>query len=380
VTEFGSQVYWSWELDENHYKNMDAHIAELSQDGVKFLGYINTFLKKDSKMFLEAKEKNYLVKKQDDSIYFIKSTTFDAGIVDLTNPEAYSWYKEIIKKNMIRRNLAGWMADFGEHLPTDAKIYAHDAENLHNLWPTLWAKCNYDAIMEEHKENEIFFFSRAAFTSTIQYTPSMWCGDQHVDYSDEYGLGSVIPSLLSMSMSGVGVAHSDIGGYTTVLHMKRTPELFIRWMEMNIFSPILRCHEGNRPLVNAQFDHPEVIDTFIKLSNIFAKMKPYHDHVLNEYYQNDIPTIRPIFYQYDEPWAYEEKNAYLYGEDILVSPVLRKNVKTKEVHLPQGEWVQFFTNDKYSGGVIKVATPLGRPIAFYRQDSKFADLFKNITE
>lgn len=378
VTEFGSQVYWNWTLDENHYKDMDKCIKELNDDGVKFLGYVNTFLKFESKLYEEAKANNYLVKKKDGSVYLIKSTTFDAGIVDLTNKEAYEWYKNIIKINLIGRGLSGWMADFGEYLPTDAVIAGGDAEKLHNEWPTLWAKCNYEAVKETNNIGKIFYFSRAAYGTTIKYTNSMWSGDNHVDYSDEFGIGSVISSTLSMALSGVGVNHSDIGGYTTVLHMKRTPELFIRWNEMNVFTPILRCHEGNRPLSNAQFNHKEVKDDFVRLSNLFASLKPYHDYVLKEYYEKGIPCNRPIFFHYNEEWAYKEQFEFMYGEDIIVTPVLRKNVVAMEVTLPKGKWVQFFTRKENNGGTIGVETPLGMPIAFYRKDSKFKDLFENI--
>ena len=221
ITEFGSQVYWNWEHDTTLYHDLDKAIEELKCDNVKFLGYINTFLKQDANLYNYAKEHDFLVKNKDGNPYLIKSTTFYAGIVDLTNPKAYQWYKDIIKKNMIGKGLSGWMADFGEYLPTDSIVYGGEAEKLHNKWPTLWAKCNLDAIKEAGKEGEIFIFSRAAYGDTIQYTTSMWNGDQHVDYSNDQGLGSVIPATLSMCCSGVGVNHSDIGGYTTVLHMKR---------------------------------------------------------------------------------------------------------------------------------------------------------------
>jgi alpha-glucosidase len=162
---------------------------------VKFLGYINTFLKQDTVLYKEAEQKGFLVLNKEEKPYLIKSTTFWAGIVDLTDPEAYAWYKEIIKTNMIDLGLSGWMADFGEYLPTDAVIKGGSAEKFHNRWPTLWAKCNYEAIRERGKEKEVFIFSRAAYGHTTKYVNSMWNGDQHVDYSDEYGLGSVIPRL-----------------------------------------------------------------------------------------------------------------------------------------------------------------------------------------
>ena len=376
ITEFGSQVYWNWEHDTTLYHDLDKAIEELNRDNVKFLGYINTFLKQDANLYNYAKEHDFLVKNKDGNPYLIKSTTFYAGIVDLTNPKAYQWYKDIIKKNMIGKGLSGWMADFGEYLPTDSIVYGGDAEKLHNKWPTLWAKCNLDAIKEAGKDGEIFIFSRAAYGDTIQYTTSMWNGDQHVDYSNDQGLGSVIPATLSMCCSGVGVNHSDIGGYTTVLHMKRDEELFLRWSEMNIFTPVYRCHEGNRPKSNVQFDDESVIDEFSKNSNIFYELKPYREYVLKEYYEKGIPVNRPLFFHFDEEECYTTQKEFMFGEELLVAPVLRPKVKKLKVFLPKGNWIGLFDGIHYKGGEQEVDAPLGIPIAFYLEGTKHQKLFE----
>ncbi len=383
VTSFGYQVYWNWEADETLYPNLKEIIKKLNSEGVRFLGYINTFLKEGAPQYLEAKKKGFLIRHKDGSVYHIKSTTFNAGIVDLTNPTARRWYVDIIKKNMIEYGLSGWMADFGEYLPTDAVCYGGAAEKLHNRWPSMWAKCSYDAMKEEGKEDEIFFFSRAAYGHTFQFTSSMWNGDQHVDFSDEYGLASVIPASISLSCSGCGVIHSDIGGYTTITAlypMKRNAELFNRWSEMNIFSPIYRTHEGNQPKNNVQYDDPSCYDEFVKNTDSFVNLKPYREHLYKEYYEKNIPMIAPLFFYFDEKEAYLNKKEYMFGPDILVSPVLRENETKHKYYLPKGNWVQFFTNKEVPSGEGEVESPLGLPIAFYRKDSAFATLFKNLNQ
>ena len=379
VTSFGYQVYWNWAMDGELYKGLPEFIKELNADGVRFLGYINTFLKEDAPLYREAKEKGFLVRKKDGSVYHIKSTTFNAGIVDLTNPTAFEWYKSIIKDNMIKIGLSGWMADFGEYLPTDSVIYGGDPKRMHNRWPTLWAQCCYEAVQESGKADEIFFFNRAAYGHTLKYTNSMWNGDQHVDYSDEYGLGSVIPASLSLACSGCGIVHSDIGGYTTVMFIRRGAELLKRWSEMNVFSPVFRTHEGNRPKDNAQFDDPEVIEEFAQNSALFAELKPYRLHVLDDYYQNGLPAIRPLFFHFTEEEAYVNKREYLFGRDVLVAPVLRDKTTTEKVYLPKERWVQFFTGEIFEGGVHEIKTPLGMPIAFYRESSSFKPLFESLS-
>ncbi|MBR4237263.1 alpha-glucosidase [bacterium] len=379
VTSFGYQVYWNWKVDDDLYKGLKEFIEELKADGVHFLGYINTFLKEDAPLYLEAKEKGYLVKRQDGEIYHIKSTTFDAGIVDLTNEEAYNWYKEIIKTNMISFGLDGWMADFGEYLPTDSVVKGGSAESLHNIWPTLWAKCSYDAIREMGREKDIFIFSRAAYSHTPKYTNSMWNGDQHVDFSDEYGMSSVIPATISMACSGCGVVHSDIGGYTTVMWMKRNTDLMLRWSQMNIFSPIYRTHEGNRPTDNVQFNNEDIIDKFSEYSNIFYELKEYRDDVLNEYYSDGVPVMRPLFLYYNDKESRVEKREYLFGRDILVAPILRENTTKRKVYIPEGEWIQFFTGIVYPSGTHEIEASPDMPLALYKNDSKYRNLFNEIS-
>ena len=74
----------------------------------------------------------------------------------------------------------------------------------------------------------------------------MWAGDQNVDFSYGDGLPSTIIAATSMGMSGTGLTHFDIGGYTTfgTLGLRRSSELLLRSAEMAVFTPVMRTHEG----------------------------------------------------------------------------------------------------------------------------------------
>ena len=378
VTSFGYQVYWNWEKSDSLYPDLPGLIKELNEQGIRFLGYINPYLKEEAPLYLVAKKRGFLVRRKNGEPYHIKSTTFNAGIVDLTNPLAYNWYKGIIKEDMIGIGLSGWMADFGEYLPTDAVVYGNVADKLHNRWPSLWAKCCYEAVKECGKEDEIFYFNRAAYGHTIRYTSSLWNGDQHVDFSDEYGFASLQPANVGLACSGVGITHSDIGGYTTVMFMKRSAELFKRWSEANIFTPVYRTHEGNRPKDNVQYDDPEVIDEFVKNTDLFVKLKPYREAVLNDYYENHIPAIRPLFFAYEDEESMVNKRQYMFGNDLIVAPCYRAKKESYEVYFPEEGYVQLFTGKAMPKGKSVVEAPLGLPLAFYKKDSKFKDLFESL--
>lgn len=380
ITAFGKQLFWNWEADENLYPNFEEEVKKLNQKGIKFLGYINPFLVDKGPLFEEAKSKGYLVLNQKREVYLVKSTTFYAGMVDLLNPEAYTWIKNIIKTNMIKKGLAGWMADFGEYLPTDAICYGDvKGEDIHNLWPVLWARVNREAVEETGMLGEIVFFTRAGYTGTGKYSTMMWCGDQHVDFSLDYGMPCVVPAKLSLGMSGFGLSHSDVGGYTTFLNMTRTKGLYMRWMEMEAFTPMLRSHEGNQPQKNVQFDSDkDIVEITAKMSRVFAALAPYTKKLVEENNQKGVPVIRPLFFHYDEEDLYNRDYEYLFGRDLLIAPVLEQGTQKRTLILPKDNWTHLWTGKEYQGGEITVEAPIGQIPVFYRNNSQWTQLFEGL--
>ncbi len=371
-TGFGYQVMWNWQYSESQYPNLPEKIKEWKERGVRFLGYINPFIALEKNIYEEAKAKGYCVKNKDGEDYLVTITTFPAAMVDFTNPEAYEWYKNLIKKNMIGIGMGGWMADFGEYLPVDSVLYSgEDPATLHNRWPAIWAKMNREAIEETGMQDEVFFFTRAGHTGTIEHSAMMWTGDQHVDWSVDDGLPSVIPATLSLAMSGYGITHSDVGGYTTVMHMTRSKELLMRWEEMNVFSPLWRSHEGNQPSRDVQFDaDEELLRQTAHCTAMHASLAPYLKELVEEATEKGCPVMRPIFYHYDEEAAYTEKSEYLLGRDMLVAPITVEGATSRKVYLPDDVWVHLFTEKQYHGGVIDVDSEIGCPPVFVRKDSE----------
>ena len=170
-TVMGKQVWWNWEVSKTLYPGLKDAIAQLKEHGIRFLAYINPYLVKGSRLYEECAAKGYLIRRKDGSIYHIKSTTFDAGMLDLTDPEVVKYIKEtLIRDNMLALGISGWMADFGEYLPTDCVLHDGDPTKLHNVWPVLWAKVNREAI-EEFGTGDEMFFSRSGYLGIAKYAP-----------------------------------------------------------------------------------------------------------------------------------------------------------------------------------------------------------------
>lgn len=376
ITAMGKQVWWNWEADEKLYPRLAETIQKLRSRGIRFLAYINPYLVKDSTLYKHCKEMGYLIKRRDGDIYHIKSTTFDAGMLDLTNPEAVRYIKDtLIKKNMLELGVSGWMADFGEYLPVDCVLHDGDPARLHNRWPVLWAKLNREAI-EEYGDEDVMFFTRSGYLGIQNYAPIMWNGDQHTDYTKDYGMPCVMPASFSLGFSGAGMVHSDIGGFFSFGKLKRDGELFTRWMEMCCFSLLMRSHEAIRPWANAQFDAEDVKAHTVRLTNIHAALAPYIAHCA-EMVSEGIPAMRPDFWPDGTMETCRDEYAYFLGDELFVCPVIEKSAKKRRVHLPSGQWLHFWTGAEYEGGKsYDIAAPLGRIPVFYRADGGFANLFR----
>lgn len=163
VTSFGKRLQWDWKYHKEMYPDLPKKIKEINANGIKFLGYVNPYLVNDGELYKEGREKGYFATKADGSDYLVDFGEFYCGVVDLTNPEAFEWFKDIIKEYTLGIGIDGWMADFGEYLPTDdICLYSGKSPMIeHNHWPVLWAKCNYEAVKESGKLGDVVYFMRA---------------------------------------------------------------------------------------------------------------------------------------------------------------------------------------------------------------------------
>lgn len=383
ITWFGKRLFWNWKYNQELYPDLPLYIQELSHKNIKFLGYINCFLNSEGDLYKEAASKGHLVHNQDGTVKTFDTTGIIAGTLDLTNPQTREWIKNVIKEHMIGIGLGGWMADFGEYLETDAKLYSGEsAELYHNRYPADWARVNYEALEEAGKLGEVVFFTRAGYTGTSKYSTLMWAGDQLVNWSMHDGLASVIPAGISLGFCGVGYFHADIGGYTTLGWIKRKKELFMRWAELGAFTAVMRTHEGNRPDVNWQFDSDmETLQHLAKMTKVHTILKPYFEHCKDEYHTDGLPLMRHPYIHYpDDEKLHSLQYQFLLGRDVLVAPVYRPRRKKWNVYLPEDEWVHVWSGKEYSGGWVKVEAPLGQPPVFYRKNSQFKTIFEAIKD
>ena len=385
VTSFGKRLQWDWHYHSEMYPDLPAEIEKLHKRGIKFLGYVNPYLVKDGEQFREGLAQDVFARRADGSVYLVDFGEFECGVVDLTDPKAYAWFKDaVIKRCSLDIGIDGWMADFGEYLPTD-DIVLHSGKPAmveHNHWPALWAQCNYDAVKEAGKLGQVVYFMRSGATGSQKYCTLLWAGDQSVDFSRHDGLCTTICAALSAGMSGCGLSHSDIGGYTSLFDNTRTKEVFLRWAEMAAFTPVMRTHEGNRPDTNFQYyDDEDCMLRLARLVDVYTMLAPLLRQLVAENAASGLPVQRPLFLHNEEDRrCYDIAFEYLLGPDVLVAPVWQADKTDWDVYLPQGEWVHLWTGKTYGQGDHTVPAPLGNTPVFYRKDSPWAGLMAQIRE
>jgi alpha-glucosidase (family GH31 glycosyl hydrolase) len=393
-TSFGTQLWWNWELDEDHYRGWDQLRKQLERNDVRLMTYIGPWLADAAKkeghrrnLFEEAATNGYLVNNRDGEPYRVKTTDFSAAFVDLTNPEARAWIKDIIKEELIGTGASGWMADFGEGLPYDAVLFSGaDPESYHNRYAEEWARVNREAIREAGREDDIVFFNRSGYSRSPGESTLFWLGDQLVDWDEHDGIKSAVTGLLSSGLSGYSLEHTDIGGYTAIDHpllkYHRSKELLMRWTELAAFTVVFRTHEGNRPEVNYQvYSDQETLRHFSRFARVYAAWKPYRMELAEEAAETGLPVVRHPFIQYPEdPEVYGLEYQFMVGSELMVAPVLDPDEESVEVYLPAGRWVHLWSGRRYGSldkGIYEtVGAPISEPAVFYEEGSDAGRRFK----
>jgi alpha-glucosidase len=387
-TLLGSRLWWNWEANSNVYPDWVGLLKELNDQDIRVITYFNPYLSRIEEkhrdggfrtiLFDEALEKGFLVKNKDGGPYMFGAGFFSAAIIDLSNPAAREW----IKNKMIEQvnlGVSGWMADFAEAIPLNGVIYSgEDAESFHNKFPMEWAKLNRE-VMRSGKlnRNDTFFFNRSGSTKSPQHASLFWTGDQLVNWDDRDGIKSVIPALTSSGMSGWTLNHAEVGGYLSVnlLFKKynRSRELFLRWNEISLFTPLFRTHATNRPNKNYQWDNDaDSKRMFAHYAKLFVAFAPYRKKLFEEAHEKGYPYIRhPILHFHEDPSVFKLNQQFMVGSEFMVAPVMTKGKNEVSIYLPKGKWVHLWSYEIYtsSGSRFTVDAPIGKPAVFFRYGS-----------
>lgn len=382
-TSFGRRLFWDWRWNPARYPELPARIASLRAEGIAFLGYVNPYLAVDGALYPEARAAGYLAQRLDAAVpYDVDFGEFLAGIVDFTNPDARRWFEDrVLGRELLDLGLAGWMADFGEYLPTDLRLHSGADPMLeHNRWPVRWAEVNANALAARGASGEVVFFMRAGWTGIGAHCPLLWAGDQLVDFSRHDGINTAITAALSAGLVGNAWHHADCGGYTSVQGIVRTEDVLLRWCDLTAFTPVMRTHEGNRPAENLQLDGSEaLLAHFARMSRLHAALAPYVRSAADDAQNRGLPLMRALFLHHPQDrscWTIQDQ--YFYGRDLMVAPIVTEDAAGRRVYLPADDWLDFYDGNPVTPGWHWVDAAYGRPPAFVRAAAPMRDILLGI--
>ena len=260
--------------------------------------------------------------------------------------EDSTFYRSLFKHIIHERELEGvdfWWIDWQQNLTS---FYTD------GLGETFW--CNhvfFNDMRNNRPERRPFIFHRWGGLGSHRY-PIGFSGDTYSTF------GSLaFQPYFTATASNVcfGYWGHDLGG-----HMQIAPtnsELMLRWLQFGAFSPIFRTHgasqEGNERRIWKFDNFPMLLDCV----NLRYQLMPYIYTAARQAYDTGISICRPLYYEWpEENEAYRQEGEYMFGDDILVSPVVTAaNPSGKTFHktwLPEGQWYDVCTNEIRQGGSV----------------------------
>ena len=321
----------------------------------------------------------YCVMRNDGKPYKIPHGYWFGGSIvpDFTNPEAVkSWFG--MRQYLLDIGIDGFKTDGGEFIhDDDAVMYdgstGKDAVNRYSK--------DYTEAYQKFIGKDRILFSRAGCQGQ-HLIPLLWGGDQQ---SKNCEMKSVLNAGLEAALTGIPFWGFDIAGFARDVP---TIDLYRRGTQMGCFCPIMQWHSEPRfdgydnersPWHVAELGGDmSFVDEVRYWYDLRMKLIPYITETAKNCVETYRPMMRPLVYDWsDDPKAVECDDEYMFGDDLLVCPLLEENAESREVYLPDGEWINVFDKKRYNGKRTIVSGGDKKLPVFVRanSESKFKGIF-----
>ncbi|MFQ3660867.1 MAG: glycoside hydrolase family 31 protein [Chloroflexaceae bacterium] len=299
-------------------------------------------------LYREARDAGLLATRANGNVYTYPGFIEDAGLLDYSNPEAVAWIQQRFR-DLFALGVAAIKADFGEGAPPDARYLDVAPAAMHNLYPLLYNRAVFEATEAHFGPGQAVIWARSAWAGSQRY-PVHWSGDGVARFED---LACVLRAMLSFGLSGFPFYSHDIGGFAGV----PDPQVYVRWFQLGLFSSHARAH-GTPP--REPWAYGEAAATIVRrYLELRYRLLPYIYSEAVRCGASSLPLCRamPLAFP-DDPTCALIEDQYLFGEHLLVAPVLDAGAE-RTLYLPTGMWVDFWSKAPLEGGRwVQVAAPL----------------------
>ena len=298
---------------------------------------------------------------------------------DPTNPEARKYYWELMDKALFKIGVDAWWLDTTEpetegqeeSLMLGHKLFIGSGDRYANLFPLMTTRAVYEGQRGASDQKRVFILSRSAFAGSQRYGVTAWSGDV---LSDWLSFKRQIPAGLNFSVSGIPYWTTDIGGFISGgnLNDPNFRELFIRWFEFGVFSPVFRVHGTRNPDENELWSYgPEAEKILVHYDTFRYRLLPYIYSLAWKITSESYTPMRPLVMDFREDRnAQNVGDQFMYGPAFLVNPVTEPGATARHLYLPQAKWYDFWTGAASEGGkFVDAAAPIDRMPLYVRAGS-----------
>ena len=278
------------------------------------------------------------------------------GMFDVSNPDTRQWLRGRYK-SLTEEGVTGWWGDLGEPEKHPLEIRHWNgltAEQYHNVYGNEWSRIIYDLFKDDYPDRRPMIMMRAGTAGLQRYSVFPWSTDVSRSWG---GFQPQVTIMLNSGLSGMGYMSHDVGGFAVDPENKRDGELYIRWLQLGLFSPMLRTHSTYQA---EPYNYKEFGDLTLRIIKERYAWLPYNYTLAYENARFGLPLVRPLgFYEddknisrYDGIW-----DQYLWGHDVMVAPVMQQGAVSRDITFPEGTWVDINHPEKRYQGHTTVNYP-----------------------
>ena len=348
--------------NKEYFPDPKRMVKELADDGFKTIVIIDPGIKIDNdySVYKEGLEKDYFCKRADGPYMKGKVWPGECYFPDFTNPEVREWWSDLFRELVEDIGVKGVWNDMNEPAIMDVpgKTFPNDVRHnyegercshrkAHNVYGMQMARATYQGLKKFSYPKRPFVITRAAYSGTQRYS-STWMGDNVATWDH---LAIANNQAQRMCMSGFSFAGSDIGGFAE----QPNGELFVRWIQLGIFHPFCRVHSsGDHGDQEPWAFGKSMTDIVRKFIEIRYQLLPYLYTAFWRYADEGIPILKSlVLYDQEDRHTHYRNDEFVFGEKILVCPILEPNAKGRRMFFPKGEWYNFWNNEIVYGGEEK---------------------------
>lgn len=354
-TDMG-RLEWNKDQFPDHRRMLDSlnrmgvHTVLINQPYINKIGAIDNY-----NMLSEA---GMLVKDSAGNTHDVTTWVGDAGMFDMSNPATRAWLWNRLK-GLTEDGVSGWWGDLGEpevHPLTIMHANGETASQYHNVYGNEWSKTIYDGLRSDFPDMRPLLMMRGGTAGLQRYSVFPWTTDVSRSWG---GFAPQVALMLNSGLSGLGYMGSDVGGFAVDPAEPYQPELYVRWLQMGAFSPMLRTHAQLKPEPYHYPQHDAIIKDFIRQR---YQWLPYNYTLAYENTVEGLPLARPVnFHSEGGTVDANVTDEYLWGSEVLVAPVFKKGARSRKVYFPAGDsWINWNKpSQTFAGGTTAtVAAPL----------------------